>query len=232
LLAPNWSWLRTHARGETMTIHAYLRVSTDHQDHDSQRRALEPHGIEQWHVDTMSGAKTSRPALDAMLAELRPGDTVVVFKLDRLGRSMQHLIGLVLDVADRGITVRSLSEQIDTSSAAGRMVLAVMAGLAEMERESIRERTRAGMAAAKARGVKVGDVGRIGAEGARRGREVVRQRAREGAERVRWALEPLLAEGLSQSQIAETLNDRGVPSPTGGRWSRKVVSRVAGRLAA
>jgi DNA invertase Pin-like site-specific DNA recombinase len=99
---------------------------------------------------------TSRNGLDAVMAALRPGDTLVVARLDRLGRSMPHLVATVHELAARGIGFKSLAESIDTTSAAGRLVLHIFASLADFERELIRERTRDALAAKKRRGEPVG----------------------------------------------------------------------------
>lgn len=105
------------------------------------------------YTDTASGALASRPELDRMLDALRPGDVVTVWKLDRLGRSVRNVISLVDDLAAaRGIGFRSLTEQLDTTSPGGRFILTVFAGLAELERDIIRERTVVGLASARARG--------------------------------------------------------------------------------
>jgi len=99
-----------------------------------------------------SGSLASRPALDEMLAQLRPGDTVVVWRLDRLGRSLKNLIEVFADLDARGVAVRSLTEQIDTSTPGGRLTFHLFGSLAEFERDLIRERTTAGLEAARARG--------------------------------------------------------------------------------
>jgi DNA invertase Pin-like site-specific DNA recombinase len=117
-----------------------------------QHDALAAAGCLRLFTDTASGARADRPQLAALLEQLREGDTLVVWRLDRLGRSVQDLIALVVDLRDRGIGFRSLTEGIDTTTAGGRFVFVVLAGLAEMERELMRERTMAGLAAARDRG--------------------------------------------------------------------------------
>ena len=136
----------------TGMVVGYVRISTQEQGEALQRDALEKVGCERLFVDTASGTVGSRPALDAMLEHLRPGDTVVVWRLDRLGRSLRHLIGLVGDLEGRGVQLRSLTEQLDTSTPAGRLVFHVFASMAEFERDLIHERTMAGLDAARARG--------------------------------------------------------------------------------
>ena len=103
-------------------------------------------------TETASGAHTDRPILKQLLDQLRPGDTLVVWKLDRLGRSLRHLVDTVTGLADRGVEFRSLQEAIDTTTPGGKLVFHVFAALAEFERDLIRERTSAGLAAARARG--------------------------------------------------------------------------------
>ncbi|MHB1282041.1 MAG: recombinase family protein [Acidithiobacillus sp.] len=130
----------------------YARVSTDDQNLDLQRDALQAAGCERIFEDMVSGAKADRTGMTELLAALRAGDTVVIWRLDRLGRSLKNLIVLVeyLEVAQVGL--RSLQENIDTTSSGGRLVFHLFGALAEFERNLIRERTRAGMAAARARG--------------------------------------------------------------------------------
>ena len=130
----------------------YARVSTDDQDLSLQRDALLAADCERIFTDTMSGAKVERPGLGEALAFCRPGDTLVVWRLDRLGRSLTNLIELLNALAEREIGFRSLSEQIDTTTSGGKLVFHIFGALAEFERELIRERTRAGLAAARARG--------------------------------------------------------------------------------
>ncbi len=135
----------------------YARVSTDEQSVDLQIDALERVGCERIFRDSgFSGVLRSRPALDDALSHAQAGDTVVVWRLDRLGRSLSHLILLVGDLENRGIAFRSLSEAIDTSTASGRLQFHMMGALAEFERALISERTKAGMAAARTRGVQLG----------------------------------------------------------------------------
>ncbi len=130
----------------------YVRVSTNEQNTALQRNALESAGCELIFEDKASGKKTERPGLKKVLRMLSRGDTLVVWKLDRLGRSMRHLVVLVEELRDRGINFRSLTDSIDTSTPMGRFFFHVMGALAEMERELIVERTRAGLDAARAEG--------------------------------------------------------------------------------
>jgi DNA invertase Pin-like site-specific DNA recombinase len=130
----------------------YARISTGDQHLDLQVNALKAAGCFRVFVDTASGALTARPALDQVLDQLRPGDTLVVWKLDRLGRSLRHLVDTIAALADRGVGFRSLQEAIDTTTPGGKLVFHIFAALAEFERDLIRERTTAGLAAARARG--------------------------------------------------------------------------------
>src|SRR5918911_5738013 len=130
----------------------YARVSTGDQNLDLQRDALTAAGCYRVFADTASGALTVRPELDRLLDQLRPGETLVVWKLDRLGRSLRHLVDTVTGLAERGIGFRSLQEAIDTTTPGGKLVFHVFAALAEFERDLIRERTSAGLAAARAPG--------------------------------------------------------------------------------
>jgi DNA invertase Pin-like site-specific DNA recombinase len=130
----------------------YARISTGEQHPDLQIDALKAAGCYRVFVDTASGTVAARPALDQLLDQLRPGDTLVVWKLDRLGRSLRHLVDTIAALADRGVGFRSLQEQVDTTTPGGKLVFHIFAALAEFERDLIRERTSAGLAAARARG--------------------------------------------------------------------------------
>jgi len=133
----------------------YARVSTDDQDLSLQIDAITKQGIPTTAIfmDKVSGAKTERPGLSKCLAALQSGDILVVWRLDRLGRSMQHLITLVEDLRSRGVGFRSLNEgAIDTTCASGELIFNIFSALAQFERRLIQERTKAGLAAARARG--------------------------------------------------------------------------------
>lgn len=130
----------------------YARVSTDDQNLDLQTDALNSVGCSQLFTDQVSGAAMDKAGLTKALAYLREGDTLVVWKLDRLGRTVKGLVELVDLLKARGIQFRSVTDGIDTSTPAGRFFFHMMAALAEMERDLIRERTNAGLAAARARG--------------------------------------------------------------------------------
>lgn len=137
-------------------IYGYARVSAGDQTANLQRDALERAGCDRILTDVASGARAHRPELDHMLDLLREGDTVVVWKLDRLGRSMRNLVDLMATFDERGVRFRSLTESIDTSTPGGTLVFNIFGSLAQFERDLIRERTRAGLEAARARGRKGG----------------------------------------------------------------------------
>ncbi|MDJ0088248.1 recombinase family protein [Pantoea allii] len=130
----------------------YVRVSTNDQNTDLQRNALQSANCEQIFEDKISGKTSERPGLKRALRTLKEGDTLVVWKLDRLGRSMRHLVMLTEELRERGVNFRSLTDSIDTSTPMGRFFFHVMGALAEMERELIVERTRAGLTAAREKG--------------------------------------------------------------------------------
>src|SRR3954462_5096781 len=130
----------------------YARVSTDDQNLDLQRDALTKAECEQIYTDRVSGTKDKRPGLEEALSHLRSGDTLVVWRLDRLSRSLRHLIDTFTGLQERGIGFKSLQENIDTTTSGGKLVFHIFGALAEFEREIIRERTQAGLQAAWARG--------------------------------------------------------------------------------
>lgn len=130
----------------------YARVSTTDQDLALQHDALTKAGGYRVYSESVSGALTERPELAAVLDALRPGDTLVVWRLDRLGRSLRHLIDTVHELDARGVGFKSLQESIDTTTSAGRLIFHVFAALAEFERDLTRERTEAGLQAARDRG--------------------------------------------------------------------------------
>ena len=134
----------------------YARVSTQDQNLDLQNDALKAAGCENIYTDKMSGAKTNRPGLEEILGFIRKGDTLVVWKLDRLGRSLKHLIQVLNQLDERGVYFKSIQESLDTSTPGGKLIFHVFGALAEFERDIIRERTMAGLAAARARGRKGG----------------------------------------------------------------------------
>lgn len=130
----------------------YARVSTDDQNTQLQIDALKNAGCEQLFEEKVSGKYKDRPELEICLKVLREGDTLVVWRLDRLGRSLEHLVQIVHELEDRRIGFQSLTESIDTTTAGGKLIFHIFAALAEFERNLIRERTIAGLKAARARG--------------------------------------------------------------------------------
>ena len=130
----------------------YARVSTTDQNIDLQQDALAAAQCERIFTDIASGAKMERPGLTEALQCCRPGDTLVVWKLDRLGRSLPHLVETVRDLVAQGVGFKSLQENIDTTTSGGKLIFHIFASLAEFERDIIRERTHAGLSSARARG--------------------------------------------------------------------------------
>jgi DNA invertase Pin-like site-specific DNA recombinase len=134
----------------------YARVSTSDQTLDFQKDALQKAGCDRIFTDTASGAKAERTGLDEALSHLREGDSLVVWRLDRLGRSLKHLIETITALNNRKIGFKSITESIDTTTSGGKLVFHIFGALAEFERDIIRERTQAGLTAARARGRKGG----------------------------------------------------------------------------
>jgi DNA invertase Pin-like site-specific DNA recombinase len=174
----------------------YARVSTEEQSVDLQVDALEKAGCEQVYTDKLLATKAQRPGLAEAQSHLRKGDVLVIWKLDRLGRSVKGLIEFVDDLAARGIQFRSLTDGIDTTTPTGRFFFHMMASLAQMERELIAERTKAGLEAAR-----------------QRGRVVGRKRAMTPS-KIKSA-KRLLDGGMSPQEVAKNL---GVSIPTLYRW--------------
>jgi DNA invertase Pin-like site-specific DNA recombinase len=174
----------------------YVRVSTQEQSFDLQIDALQQAGCEKLYREVVSGARTERPGLDQVMDSLRAGDVLVIWKLDRLGRSVKGLVDLVGDLAGRGVQFKSLTDGIDTTTPAGRFFFHIMASLAQMERELIVERTQAGLAAARQRG-------RVGGR-----RRRMTDGKLESARR-------LLDGGMPPREVAHNL---GVSVPTLYRW--------------
>lgn len=136
--------------------YGYARVSTQEQETHAQIDALRRAGVDAIYEEKRSGADTRRPVLNQLLEQLQPGDVVVVYKLDRIARSLAHLLQVLEQIHAAGADFTSLTEVIDTSSPAGRLMMQIIGAFAEFERELIRERTRVGMRAAAERGAKMG----------------------------------------------------------------------------
>ncbi len=130
----------------------YMRVSTSEQSLDLQRDALEGAGCERLYKDTCSGAVVDRPGLAKALDQLRSGDALMVWKLDRIGRSLGHVVELMATLQSKGVGLKVLTGGVDTTNSTGRLVFGIFATLAEFERDLIKERTMAGLVAARARG--------------------------------------------------------------------------------
>jgi len=151
-------------------VYGYCRVSTadGRQTTDMQLDALRAASCDRIFEDRMSGARSDRPGLNELLRVLRPGDTVIVWKIDRLGRSVQHLLATIVLLQEKGVEFKSVTEAIDTRSPSGRFLLTVLSAISAMEREIIIERTRAGLIAARTRG-------RIGGRPSKLSEEQIRQ---------------------------------------------------------
>ncbi len=184
---------RPQARG---ILIGYARVSTQDQNLEMQTEALQKAGCKKIFEDRMSGSRAERPGLAQARENLREGDTLVVWKLDRLGRSVKHLVDLVGELQKQGVQFKSLTDAIDTGTASGRFFFHVMASLAEMERELIVERTRAGLEVARQLGRKGG-------------------RKRQMTDSKIKAAKKLLASGVPPRDVASNL---GVSVPTLYRW--------------
>lgn len=155
----------------------YARVSTFDQNLDLQRDALEKAGCEKIFTETASGAKDDRVGLAACIEFARAGDSIVVWKLDRLGRSLKHLIEIVNQLNARSIGFASLQESVDTATPGGKLVFHIFGALAEFERELIRERTTAGLAAARSRGRQGGRPAKLTAKQVKLARQLFADRS-------------------------------------------------------
>ncbi len=189
----------------------YARVSTREQSFDLQIDALRKAGCEKVYQEVVSGANAERPVLDALLRDLRPGDVLVIWKLDRLGRSLRHLVDLAGTLLEQDVGLKSLNDPIDTTTPQGRLTFNLFASLAEFERDLIRERTRAGLVAARARGRKGGRPKGLPPQ-AERTACAAETLYREQRLSVREIAEEL---GIAKSTLYEYLRHRGVP--IGGR---------------
>jgi len=157
----------THPEKTTGLRIGYARVSTHEQSLDAQIDSLKRAGCQRIYWDKVSGSKSDRPQLDRLQDSLRCGDTLVLWRLDRLGRSLRDLINWVQWLDEQKVTLHSLNEQIDTSHHSGKLVFHLFAALAEFERDLIRERTLAGLAAARARGRQGGRKAKLSASDVR-----------------------------------------------------------------
>ena len=188
--------VKSQLRSHWAVLIGYARVSTQDQNLDLQSEALTKAGCEKIFNDKISGSRAERPGLTKALEMLREGDTLVVWKLDRLGRSVKNLVDLVGELHQQGIQFKSLTDAIDTGTPSGRFFFHVMASLAEMERELTVERTRAGLEVAR----------QLGRKGGRR---------RQMTESKIESAKKLLANGVPPRDVAMNL---GVSVPTLYRW--------------
>lgn len=189
----------------------YARVSTKDQHVDLQIDALRKAGCEKVFREVVSGAKAERPVFDSLLRELRSGDVLVIWKLDRLGRSLRHLVELAGTLMEQDVGLRSLNDPIDTTTSQGRLAFNLFASLAEFERDLIRERTQAGLTAARARGRQGGRPKGLPPQ-AERTACAAETLYREQRLSVREIAEEL---GIAKSTLYAYLRHRGVP--IGGR---------------
>lgn len=157
-----------------MALIGYVRVSTDDQDTTLQRDALTRAGCDKIFSDVASGAKADRPGLTEAMRFLRDGDTFVVWKLDRAGRSLKHLVDLVVELEKKKVGFKSLTEEIDTTTPNGRLFFHLFGAFAQFERDLISERTRAGLMAASAKGRKGGRKPVVDAEKLKRAKELIK----------------------------------------------------------
>ncbi len=214
--------------GSVAHLLGYARVSTSEQNPDLQVDELTAAGCWKVWTDHASGALDRRPQLDDVLAQLRPGDTLVVWRLDRLGRSLRHLIDVVTGMDERGVGFRSLRENIDTTTAGGRLVFHLFGALAQFEREIIRDRTVAGLTAARARGRVGGRPSKLSAEQRRQARKMYDERELPveqigrvlGVSRTSIYIYRALADGGDASTIG-TLEPPPAPQVTDGRGGRR-----------
>ena len=194
--------MTTTATGQVL---GYARVSTGHQSLDAQTDALTAAGVEpaRIYADQLSGSlrRAQRPQMAALLDYARPGDVIVVVGIDRLGRDAAEVMMTIRELTERGIVLRSIREGIDTSTATGRMIAGVLASLAELELELIRERKEASSAARRARGLSVGRPKALSASKAQ-----LAQRMRESGEPV-----PVIADalGVSRATVYRALESKG-----------------------
>lgn len=185
----------------------YARISTKDQSLDLQIDALRRAGCAKIYQEVASGARARRPVLESVLGELRPGDVLVIWKLDRLGRSLRDLVELASVLLERGVGLKSLNDPLDTTHSQGRLVFNLFGALAEFERDLIRERTQAGLTAARARG-------RLG--GRPKGLPPAAERTACAAETLyrerRLSVREIAAQlGIAKSTLYDYLRHRGVP---------------------
>jgi DNA invertase Pin-like site-specific DNA recombinase len=189
-----------------MTLIGYARVSTEEQNLDMQTAALVRAGVhpDNIHCEKVSGVATKRPGRDAALKSCRPGDTLVVWKLDRVGRSLLDLLSFMQRVEAAGIGFRSLQDSIDTTTPAGRVMLAMLGAFAQFERDLISQRTRAGVEQAMARGVKFGQPKKLTDDK----KVVLEQMLRDGLTVQQCASQLKMSEATIRKQYPRAVLDR------------------------
>lgn len=215
----------------------YARVSTEDQTDDPQVSALRAAGCDQIFRDTGSGADRARPQLAKALATLAPGDTLVIARLDRLARSLSHLLEIIEDLEAREVGFRSLGDPIDTTSPQGRLTLQILGAVAEFERQLIRERTKAGLAAAAARGRHGGNPGLSEGDpktlaSLAHARDIARTEAVLDAAPDLVPAIKRLRPGAPWDHVVQVLRAKGSVRPWDRKpWTRDSVIRAAKRLA-
>jgi DNA invertase Pin-like site-specific DNA recombinase len=228
-----------------MALLGYARVSTGEQQTGGQEEALRRAGAARVFTETASGAARARPELERCLAALKPGDVLLVVRLDRLARSLAHLLEIVAGLEARGVGFRSLADPIDTTSAQGRLTLAILGAVAEFERALIRERTKAGLARARAEGRRAGNPALATSEGRRalaRARDHARSAALIEGSGPLVALLARLRPATPWESVARIAAAQGLARPAGGggaggggggrggAWTRDALIRAARRF--
>ena len=170
--------LRHFLTKRTSMLIGYARVSTDDQNLNLQHDALKNAGCEKFFEDKITGSKIDRPGLDAAIEYAREGDVIIVWRLDRLSRSLKDLIEVVSDLESKGIGLKSVHESIDTTSSSGKLIFHIFGALAEFERNLIRERTHAGLKAARARGKMGGRPKKLNPEKAKLAQDLYNEKTR------------------------------------------------------
>ena len=219
-----------------MALIGYARVSTDEQTTDAQTDALKRAGCKSIHREQASGASRARPELKLALDRCKPGDVLVVVRIDRLARSLSHLMEIIETLDGRGAGFRSLGDPIDTTSPQGRFTLQILGAVAEFERALIRERTKAGLQAARERGRIGGNPAlRLGLTKEARAVHAARD-ARRNADlhRISGQIIPAIQAmrpGYSWKTVAGSLDRKGSRRPDGGPWTGAALAGAARRLA-
>ncbi|HYE01268.1 MAG TPA: recombinase family protein, partial [Alphaproteobacteria bacterium] len=219
-----------------MALIGYARVSTDEQTTDPQIDALRAAGCKTIHREHASGADRARPELKRALDRCRRGDVLVVSRIDRLARSLSHLLETIEALDAKGAGFRSLGDPIDTTSPQGRLTLQILGAVAEFERALIRERTRAGLRAARERGRVGGNPGiRAGLASAIRAAHEARE-GRRDADVLRVADDILpevraMRPAYPWETVARSLDRKGSRRPDGGAWTGPALARAVRRLA-